>query len=409
LNDCDTPIKSELISVEVALKQLLDGAIPVSQTETVDLQNALSRVLAAPVLSSINVPPASNSAMDGYAVRSTDTGVNNEMPVSQRIPAGTTGTVLQPGTAARIFTGAPIPEGADAVVMQEHVETFDGGIRFSGPVEAGTNVRAAGEDIQAGVTILEKGKRLRAQELGLAASIGGGHLTVYRKLKVAIFVTGDELVSPGQALEPGQIYDANRYTLQGLLQQMGCEVVSLPVVKDDLEETREALAKAAAEADLIISSGGVSVGEEDYVRMALEELGKLEMWRIAIKPGKPLAYGHVGQVPFIGLPGNPVSVFVTFCWMVAPFIKLMQGQGYTPPVPILARANFEWSKAGTRREYVRARMDLKDDQPVVTIYPNQGSGVLSSACWANGLAEIPEHQTVGTGELIKFWYFETLL
>lgn len=409
LNDCDTPLQAALISAEAAREQLIAAAVAVRQTESVPLVDALNRVLAGPVKSSMNVPPASNSSMDGYAVRSGDTAEMNEMPVSQRIPAGTAGTTLQTGTAARIFTGAPIPDGADAVVMQEDVETTQAGIRFAGPVKAGTNVRMAGEDIHAGSTILDAGKLLRPQELGLAASIGVGELQVYRKLKVAILVTGDELVSPGEPLAAGQIYDANRYTLGGLLQQLNCEVVSLPVVRDDPGATRGALLKASAEADLIVSSGGVSVGEEDYVRLALQELGKLEMWRIAIKPGKPLAYGEINRVPFIGLPGNPVSVFVTFCWLVAPFIKLMQGQSWAPPVPIRVKAAFEWPVAGIRREYVRARMELEDDLPVVSIYPNQGSGVLSSACWANGLVEIPEHETVHPGDHVKFWYFETLL
>jgi molybdopterin molybdotransferase len=409
LNDCDTPLQAALISAEAAREQLIAAAVAVRQTESVPLVDALNRVLAGPVKSSMNVPPASNSSMDGYAVRSGDTAEMNEMPVSQRIPAGTAGTTLQTGTAARIFTGAPIPDGADAVVMQEDVETTQAGIRFAGPVKAGTNVRMAGEDIHAGSTILDAGKLLRPQELGLAASIGVGELQVYRKLKVAILVTGDELVSPGEPLAAGQIYDANRYTLGGLLQQLNCEVVSLPVVRDDPGATRGALLKASAEADLIVSSGGVSVGEEDYVRLALQELGKLEMWRIAIKPGKPLAYGEINRVPFIGLPGNPVSVFVTFCWLVAPFIKLMQGQSWVPPVPIRVKAAFEWPVAGIRREYVRARMELEGDLPVVSIYPNQGSGVLSSACWANGLVEIPEHETVHPGDHVKFWYFETLL
>lgn len=409
MDDCDTPVRSELISVEAAQQQLMAGARPIEQTESVVLINALGRVLAEPVSSTINVPPASNSSMDGYAVNSSDTEQNNEMLVSQRIPAGATGSVLKPATAARIFTGAPIPEGADAVVMQEAVEITADGIRFAGPIRAGTNVRKAGEDILAGSTILERGIRLRAQELGLAASTGVAELTVYRKLKVAIFVTGDELVSPGDSLGPGQIFDANRYTLTGLLQQMGCEVIALPVVRDNLAETRDALQKAAADADLIISSGGVSVGEEDYVRIALEELGELEMWRIAIKPGKPLTYGHVDQVPFLGLPGNPVSVYVTFCWMVAPFIKLMQGQVYHPPAPVMAKADFAWPSAGIRREYARARMELADSQPKVSIYPNQSSGVLSSTCWANGLVEIPEQQTIEAGQDVKFWYFETLL
>lgn len=410
--DCDAGSAS-LLSVDEAMQRLLDGVVSLDDTETIPLADGLGRVLAKPVVSPVSVPPADNSAMDGYAVRVADmTASMNTLPVTQRIPAGSVGQPLEPGTAARIFTGAPIPRHADAVIMQEQVTEQAGQMMTDRPVTAGQNIRLAGEDIETGETIIEAGRPLRGQELGLTASVGIAQVTVYRRLRVAIFITGDELVNPGQPLQPGQIYNSNFYTLTGLLQTLGCEVVTLPHVPDDLVATREALGEAAARADLILSSGGVSVGEEDYVRLALQESGILDMWRLAIKPGKPVAFGHVDQVPFIGLPGNPVSVFVTFCWLVSPCIKLMQGRQESAPLARDVVADFSWTKAGKRREYVRARLaqplDLHDEASV-SIYPHQGSGVLSSVSWATGLVEIREGQTVAKGDRVRYWGFEQLL
>ncbi len=407
--DCDLGQPS-LLSVDEAMLRLLDSVIPVKQTETILLDDALNRVLAKPVISSLSVPPADNSAMDGYAVRTVDLneGVST-LPISQRIPAGSVGAPLEPGTAARIFTGAPVPVNADAVVMQEQVTEADGQAIFNNTVAVGENIRRAGEDIQKGEIIIKAGKILRAQELGLIASIGIPQVSVYKRLKVAIFITGDELVRPGESLQPGQIYNSNLFTFTGLLQSLNCEVVTLPHVPDDIDATKKALSHAAKNADLILSSGGVSVGEEDYVRVALQELGELTMWRMAIKPGKPVAYGHVDGTPFIGLPGNPVSVFVTFCWLVAPYIKLMQGRDYVPPAPMQVKAGFEWLKSGKRREYVRAQLLQDNGNPVAKIYPHQGSGVLSSTSWADGLVEILEGQTVNEGDTVKYWCFESLL
>ncbi|TNF99011.1 MAG: molybdopterin molybdenumtransferase MoeA [Gammaproteobacteria bacterium] len=413
MNDCGCDsVKDCLTPFQDALDKLLEAAVPVTGLENIETMHALGRVLAESQISAINVPPADNSAMDGYAIISSDTNSEGDirLKVTQRICAGETGKLLQRGQAARIFTGAPIPPGADAVLMQEHVEVDGDDIVFTGPVSAGTNTRLAGEDIATGDEVLSAGTCIRSQEMGLAASIGLSDLPVYTRIKVAIFFTGDELVEPGQPLQPGQIYDSNRYTLLGLLQKLGCEVVDLGVVGDTLEQTRQALHSAASQADLVITSGGVSVGEEDHVRIALEELGQLAMWRIAMKPGKPLAFGHVDGTPFLGLPGNPVSVFVTFCLFVSPFIKRMQGMSEVEPKTIIVPAGFDWPKPGKRREYVRARLITNDKgQRTVSIYSNQGSGVLTSTSWADGLVIIPIGQTVTEGDMVEYLSFQEIL
>lgn len=407
--DCDSHV-SGLISAEQALSHLLDAARPLTATESVDTASAFGRVLAQAYVSPINVPPADNSAMDGYALAATDTKADNCMPMSQRICAGEMGETLVPGSVARIFTGAPIPEGADAVIMQEQTSVQDEKICFAGPIPSGQNVRKAGEDISVGKQILSPGIRLRAQEMGLAASIGVPAMEVYRKLKVGIFFTGDELTEPGTPLAPGKIYDSNRYTLTGLLTAIGCEIIDLGIVGDTLEHTRDALKDAASKADLVITSGGVSVGEEDHVRIALEELGKLSMWRVAMKPGKPLAFGHVDATPFMGLPGNPVSVFATFNLFAAPFIKKMQGMAEPVALPVPASAGFDWPKPGKRQEYLRARLAINDQgQTVAEIFPHQGSGVLTSTSWANGLVVIPIGATINKGDSVNYLPFSDLL
>jgi molybdopterin molybdotransferase len=402
---CDTP-KQKLINVDEAIERLLSQAVALSGTETVSLQDALGRVLAEPVHSDVNVPPHDNSAMDGYAVRAADvTTAGESLPVSQRIAAGQTGSPLVPGTSARIFTGAPIPAGADSVIMQELCEQQADDVIINTVPAPGANVRTAGEDIKQGTTILEPGKHLRPQELGLAASVGIAELTVYRRLRVALFATGDELVDPGQPLKPGQIYNSNRYTLTGLLQARGCEIIDLGRVADTLEDTCAALTEAASKADLIISSGGVSVGEEDYVKLAVEQLGQLDMWRVAMKPGKPVAYGKVGDTDFIGLPGNPVSVFVTFCLFAGPFINKMQGHTKVLAQPVKLVACFDWPKPGKRREFARAQLHA---DYTLRLYPHQGSGVLSSATWADGLVEIPENTTIKQGDSVNYYSFREL-
>lgn len=408
---CDS-LTEELIPYEIALQNLLYQAEPVDEVETVNLTDSLNRVMAADVPSSINVPPADNSAMDGYAIRISDVRAdeNTRLKVTQRIPAGETGVQLEAGAAARIFTGAPIPPGADAVIMQEQVECDDDTMSFSAAVRPGQNIRSAGEDIKLDDVILRKGFQLRAQEMGLAASIGCHQVSVTRKVKVGIFFTGDELVEPGKPLSPGKIYDSNRYTLRGLLQSLNCEIIDLGIVGDTLQLTQQAILKATEKADLVITSGGVSVGDEDHVRIALEQMGELFMWRLNIKPGKPLAFGKVKDTAFIGLPGNPVSAFATFCLFVCPFIKKLQGRTEMLTQSSTVIAAFDWPKPDKRREFVRSRLqhDGKNRRKAY-IYPHQGSGVLTSTSWADGLIVIEENQTIKAGDLVEYLSFRDIL
>ena len=347
------------------------------------------------------------SSMDGYAIHCSDLATTGKtrLQVSQRIAAGDAAGQLSPRSAARIFTGAPVPEGADAVIMQEQVEVNGDTIEFETRPDAGTNIRPLGNDIRSGDSILNQGCRLRAQDIGLAASVGLLSLPVYEKVKVGIFFTGDELVEPGQPLASGKIYDSNRYTLHGLLESMGCEIVDLGLVGDTLEATKQAMLKASGQADLVVTSGGVSVGEEDHVRIALEQLGDLRLWRLAIKPGKPLAYGQINDTAFIGLPGNPVSVFATFFLFVCPVIQIMQGRQWRKPVALPVRADFDWLQPDSRREFLRARLNSRDGVTSVEIYPKQDSGVLTSTVWADGFVEIAENQTVRAGETVNYLPF----
>src|SRR6058998_1555192 len=332
-----------LLNVDETLEQLLAGARPVAETETVPTLAASGRVLAAAQRSTMNVPPMDNSAMDGYAVRTADVQrPETRLKVAQKIPAGSTGKPLAPGTAARIFTGAPIPAGADAIVMQEHcVQEGDEVVVKKVPAR-GEWIRLTGSDIRAGGEILAAGIRLRPQDTGLAASVGIASLPVHRRVRLGLFFTGDELVMPGDPLPPGRIYNSNRFTLNGLAAAFGCEVRDYGIVPDKLEATREVLRRAASENDIIVTSGGVSVGDEDHVKPAVEAEGSLLMWRIAMKPGRPLAFGRVLEAFFIGLPGNPVSSFVTFLVFVRPFLLKTQGRVQTSPRAIMARADFDW-------------------------------------------------------------------
>ena len=402
---CSSP---SLISVDEALVKLLDPVSSVKGSEKVKLEDALGRTLAEDLHSTINVPGYDNSAMDGYAINSEDCiEAGAQLPVTQRIPAGQTGQPLKKGSAARIFTGAPIPEGADAVVMQELCEREGDVVTVNAVVNAGSNIRCAGEDIGEGGVVLETGARLRPQELGLLSSVGLAEVPVKRKLKVATFFTGDELVEPGNKLGQGQIYNSNKYTLKGLLQTVDCEIIDLGIVPDTLEDTVNVLKKASAIADLVITSGGVSVGEEDYVRIALEQLGELTMWRIAMKPGKPVAYGKVDDAVFMGLPGNPVSVFVTFLLFARPLILKMQGAEKYHNVFTNVRTEFEWP-AGKRQEYLRVRLEQGGEGYIAKLFPHQGSGVLSSACWADGLIEVNVGQQIKRGDMVKYLPFEGL-
>lgn len=412
-NDCPPPPTSGgLISLEAATELLLGYARCVGETERVATGAALGRVLAKPVESKIDVPGWDNSAMDGYAVRTADlTDAGTRLPVSQRIPAGKMGGPLKPGTAARIFTGAPIPPGADAVVVQEVCEPDGDWVRVPPGIQPGANIRRAGEDIQRDQEVIGTGTRFQPQHLGLAASVGVAELSVYRRLEVAVLSSGDELRMPGEPLGPGQIYNSNQFTLIGLLQALGCAVLTPVIVEDTLEATVDALATAAARSDLVVASGGVSVGEEDHVKPAVERLGSLELWKIAIRPGKPVAFGHVWGKPFIGMPGNPVSVFVTFCLFARPFILKMQGvAGDVAPRPLRAVAGFDWPKPDKRRELVRARLDqAPDGEGRVTVYHSRSSGVLSSVAWANGLAVIPERLAIRRGDPVDFLPFSELI
>jgi len=415
-NDCSETSRSPL-SVEEALELLLARCRPIADSERVPTRSGLGRVLAESVVSTIDVPAWDNSAMDGYALRSADLSAGGgRLPVSQRIPAGVAGPPLEPGTAARIFTGAPIPAGADTVVIQESCTTDGDWVRVPPDLEVGANIRRTGEDIAAGSQVIPAGIRLRAQHLGLAASVGVAELTVHRRLRVAVFSSGDELVMPGTPLGPGQIYNSNRFTLIGLLEELGCEVRDLGIVEDTLDATMAALADATEHADLILASGGVSVGEEDHVKPAVERLGSLDLWQIAMRPGKPLAFGHIGdhigagRTPFIGSPGNPVSLFVTFCLFARPFIRRMQGiTGSVRPAAVTAEAGFAWSRSAKRREFQRARLEPDEDgRPQVSLYPNRSSAVLSSVAWANGLAVIPEGRVLQAGDPIEFIPFSEL-
>ncbi|WP_374556256.1 molybdopterin molybdotransferase MoeA [Aquitalea pelogenes] len=390
-----------MLTVDQARDWLLQRAQPVRATETLPLLQALGRILAEPVLAGLDVPPQDNSAMDGYALNSADG--NGPFAVSQRIPAGTQPQPLQVGTAARIFTGAPIPAGADAVVMQEMAELqADGRVLFGQTVKPGQNIRRAGEDILCGVTVLSAGQLLSAADLGLAASIGVPTLTVYRPLRVAVFFTGDELTEPGQPLQAGQIYNSNRYWLVPELMRLGCEVTDLGIVPDSLSRTREILQDAAGLADVIMTCGGVSVGEEDHVKAAVEAEGSLDLWKIAIKPGKPLASGKVGQAGFIGLPGNPVSGFVTYQVLVKPYLQRCAGLQQDDIQPAAHYpAGFAWERPDTRREeFLRVKLVRQDGQWQLQRYPNQGSGVLTSCAWADGLVRLAAGQQVQPGDML---------
>jgi molybdopterin molybdotransferase len=393
--------------VREALDFLLAAARPVAEVELVDTLEANGRVLAEDQASQLDVPSADNTQMDGYAVRAADCASGAaQLKVAQRIPAGQVGSFLEPGTAARIFTGALIPEGADAVVMQEQCELDGEVVTVKHAPQSGEWIRRAGEDVRAGAVILPGGTRLRSQELGLAASVGLAQLPVRRRLRVAVFFTGDELAMPGEPLKPGAIYNSNRFTLRGLLENFGCAFTDYGIVPDSLQATRDTLREAARDHDLIITSGGVSVGEEDHIKPAVEAEGRLNMWQIAVKPGKPLAFGEVGSAFFLGLPGNPVSSFVTFLLFVRPFLLRLQGvRGDVSPRAMQMRADFDWAKPDRRNEFLRARIN---EQGGLELFPNQGSGVLTSTVWADGLIDCPPGQAIARGDLVRFIPFASL-
>ena len=394
----------ELLALDDALAQLLDTLQPLSDTECLPTSQALGRVLARDVISVCDVPPADNSAMDGYALRAADAG--QELPVTQRIPAGSVGQPLAAGEAARIFTGAQVPPGADAVVMQEQTELVDGRLRVRAPVTAGQHIRRQGEDVRQGSVVLPAGTRLNPMGLGLAATAGAAEVTVSRRPRVALFSTGDELVMPGEPLPPGAIYNSNRFLLRGLLEGLGCEVLDLGIVPDSLDATRAALREAAAQADLIVTSGGVSVGEEDHLRPAVQAEGTLTLWALALKPGKPFAFGKVGGSWYVGLPGNPVSSLVTFLLLVRPAVLKLQGVTALQPRSMTLPAGFDWPRSDTRREFIRVRIGADGR---LERFGNQSSGVLSSAVWADGLADLAPNTPFTAGTMVRFIPFSELL
>jgi molybdopterin molybdotransferase len=403
-----------LRSLDDALAELLAHALPLAGSDSVSTFDADGRVLAQDVVSALQVPPEDNSAMDGYAVRSTelsDEGI--VLRVSQRIPAGSSGSALEPGTVARIFTGAPVPAGADAVVMQEDCEPApdrEGYVAVRQIPKPGQWIRRAGEDVTRGATVLSKGERLTPAALGLAASIGMDVLQVAKQPRVALFSTGDELVMPGEVapaqMRPGAIYNSNRFFLRALLLRLGCEVTDMGIVPDRRDATLDALRSAAASHDLILTSGGVSVGEEDHIKPAVQQLGSLDLWQIAIKPGKPFAYGKVGAAHFIGLPGNPVSSFLTFLVLVRPFLLKLQGASELRVTPIPLVADFDWPRADKRREFLRVRRHASGG---LELFANQSSGVLTSAVWGEGVIDNPAGQTIRRGDTVQFLPFAALL
>jgi molybdopterin molybdotransferase len=411
--DSSKPAPKPMLTVSQALELLLAAARPVDEIETLTTLGANGRVLAHAQVSGLNVPARDNTQMDGYAVRSADCASGDAtLTVAQRIPAGQVGQFLAPGTAARIFTGAMIPEGADAVVMQEQcTQTVPGTVTIGHAPKPGEWIRRAGEDIIAGSVILSAGTLLGSAELGLAASVGLASLPVRRNLRVAVFFTGDELAMPGEPLAPGAIYNSNRFTLRALLENLGCQISDFGIVPDSLEQTRATLRAAAQDNDLIITSGGVSVGEEDHVKPAVEAEGRINMWQIAVKPGKPLAFGEVdrsnGKAFFLGLPGNPVSSLLTFMLFVRPFIHKLQGVAdVAPPRSYPMRADFDWIKPDRRNEFLRVRANRQDG---LELFPNQSSGVLTSAVWGDGLVDNPPGRAIARGDTVRFIPFSQLM
>ncbi|WP_296062224.1 gephyrin-like molybdotransferase Glp [uncultured Amphritea sp.] len=405
---CDAPA-SQLMPVDDALARLLaEAALPV-ETEEVDISDALGRVLAEDQTSVVDVPPRDNSAMDGYALRVADLAGSRRLNVSQRIPAGTMPQPLEPGTAARIFTGSEIPLGADAVVMQENATAGEAGgqqwVEIAEAPPVGNNIRQQGQDIRTGQVVIPAGMRLQAHHLGVLASVGVARVRVCRRLKVAVLATGDELVIPGNPLQPGQIYNSNLFTIRGLLQALGCEVVDAAIVEDTLEGTKVALRQASEQADCIITSGGVSVGEEDHVKAAIEAQGELRLWKLAIKPGKPMAFGYVNGKPLLGLPGNPAAVLVTFNILARPFLLRSMGADSVVPNSFSVEVGFSRSKAIGRQEYLRVQ--LKDGRAVSG--SSQSSGVLSSSVMAAGYLVVPPGRVFREGDQLRFIPFSEVM
>ena len=403
--------RANLLNFEQAREQLLGCAKSLNTTEMLPILQAQGRVLARAVVSPINVPGFDNSAMDGYALNIAHIDALPEtFAVVQRIAAGQTGAALAPNTAARIFTGAPVPEGANVVVPQENTQDDNGRLRLTQPIQLGQHIRRKGEDIAEQGLVLAEGQRLGAQHLAMLASIGIAQVEVFTALKVGVFFTGDELTEPGEPLKAGAIYNSNRYAINGLLKQLGCAVKDYGIVRDSAQATRDALAQAASENDVIITCGGVSVGEEDHVKGAVQALGSLDLWQISMKPGKPLAYGRVQQADFIGLPGNPVSSFVTFLLMARPFLLKRMGVADTSLRYLTAVSGFSWPRPDKRREFLRVKLSTNvSGEPVLELWPNQGSGVMSSLSWADGLVDLAPETTIAPGDKLRYLSLSELL
>ena len=400
-----------LLDFDLAREQLLSFAKSPTLTEDTPLLAANGRVLAAGVTSPMDVPTFANSAMDGYAIYPVDaTKLPIKLQVTQRIAAGATGVPLSEGQAARIFTGAPVPPNTFAIVPQELVEVDGEEIVIHSPVRQGDHIRDQGEDISTGQEIIAPNRRIKPADLALAASVGVTHVSTFKPLTVAILLTGDELVEPGNTLGPGQIYNSNRYWLQSLLTDIGCHVLDPGIVRDTAQETRDALAKASSNADVIITCGGVSVGEEDHVRDAVASMGRIDLWQIAMKPGKPLAYGKANEADFIGLPGNPVSAYVTFVLMALPFLQKRMGIPPSELAPKPMTAGFDWPKSDKRREFIRVKQQMQADGSVaLKRWPNQSSGVMSSVAWADGLVDIAPGATIQSGDVVQYLPLADLL
>jgi len=398
--------KAGLMPVEDALDQLLGMANEqrLADSEILPLDEARGRVLASDLVASLDLPPWPNSAMDGYALNLADLH-RQPLKVSQKVYAGLAPDALLPGTCARIFTGAPLPPGATCVEMQENVEVLeDGRVRFLQPLKAGQNIRAQGQENRVGDILLRAGKRLGPFELAVAAGQGLAQLHVVRRPRVALLSTGDELVEPGLPLRPGSIYNSNRVLLGHWLKELGCEVIDAGILPDRPAQTRLKLEQLQVAADLILTTGGVSAGDADCLGQVLREDGKPLLWKLAIKPGKPLTVGHFGTVPVIGLPGNPTSALVTFGLLARPYLLRIQGVEEVMPLSFTVNAGFAWNKAGSRREYLRVRLEAGR----AVLYPNQSSGVLLGATWADGLVEVPENSTHGIGDALRFIPFNEL-
>ena len=408
-NKSSSPMFSDsLMNADDALAFLIDSVVVSNHTEASSLDDSIGRILAKDIHSKINVPGFDNSAMDGYTIALNENDLsktNQTFNVVDRIAAGSTGNALKKGDAARIFTGAPIPKGANTVVMQEECQASEDGseITIKRALELNENIRPIGNDILKNDVILRAGKKIKPEDISLAASVGIGELEVFKRLKVGVFFTGDELVEPGNSLTAGKIYNSNRYALVALLKNAGCEVVNLGNIKDNFDSTCVALENLSEVCDLIMTTGGVSVGEEDHVKPAVEKLGSLNLWKIKMKPGKPLAYGQVRNIPFIGLPGNPVSSFVTYCIFALPFIKKMQGNSKFKNEAIKVKTNFDCKRAKPRREYARVQIDYSSEIPLASLYPKQGSDVMSSVVWADGIIEIPENTTFDSGTILDYY------